>query len=162
MGGLPQRAALLAGASASWRSTWRPGAHEIELRFGSTLPRVAGWIVTIASLAVLILLAVVAAVDRPKPPDGVSRERARHRRRARRSRLVVVACRWRGDRWQQIQEGLVLVRSGSDLSRARDDGLLTVMLDWTSLAGRGDEYDAWVGSRRQTARCTKVAGPTAA
>ena len=37
------------------------GAHEIELRFGSTLPRVAGWIVTIASLAVLILLAVVAA-----------------------------------------------------------------------------------------------------
>ena len=48
------------------------------------------------------------------------------------------------DRWQQIGEGLVLVRSGSDLSRARDDGLLTVMLDWLSLAGRGDEYDAWV------------------
>ena len=42
------------------------------------------------------------------------------------------------------REGLVLVRSGSDLSRARDDGLLTVMLDWLSLAGRGDEYDAWV------------------
>jgi hypothetical protein len=122
------------------------GSHEIELRFGSTPPRLAGWIVTIASLAVLILLAMMAAWS-------TARSRAVGLLA---SALAITAAlgglgwSWSPgpvpgeDRWQQIGEHLVLVRSGSDLSRSRDDGLITVVLDWLSLADRGDEYDAWV------------------
>jgi hypothetical protein len=119
------------------------GVHEVELRFGWTPPRLLGWSMTLAALALLVALTVRSAY---------------RRRVAAPAAALVVAIGVAGllgwcwspqaesgdDRRQEVGEHLVLIRSAANLRRLPNDGLLTVELDWLSRAQQQQEYDAWI------------------